>query len=100
MALTNGPLGLPGVPPFEIALPGLPALSLRSKSAYYYLVLAAVVACYLLCLALIRSRLGRALIALRENETLAESVGIDGTHYLVLAAALSAAMAGLGGGLY
>ena len=100
MDLTNGPLGLPGVPPIEITLPGLPALSLRSKSAYYYLVLVAVVACYLVCLALIRSRVGRALIALRENETLAASLGIDGTHYLVVAAVVSAAMAGLGGGLY
>ena len=100
MDLTNGPLGLPGVPAIEIALPGLPALSLRAKGAYYYLVLAAVTLCYLVCAALIRSRIGRALIALRENETLAESVGINGTHYLVLAATLSAAMAGLGGGLY
>jgi len=100
MDLTNGPLGLPGIPHVEIALPGLPVVSLRSKSAYYYLVLAAVVICYLVCLAVIRSRVGRALVALRENETLAESVGIDGTHYLVLAAVISAAMAGLGGGLY
>jgi len=100
MDLTNGPLGLPGVPPVEIALPGLPVLSLRTKAAYYYLVLAAVVGCHLVCLALIRSRIGRALIALRENETLAESVGINGTHYLVLAAVISAAMAGLAGGLY
>lgn len=100
MDLTNGPLGLPGVPPVEIALPGLPVVSLRSKGAYYYLVLAAVVAAYLLCRALIRSRIGRALIALRENETLAESVGINGTHYLVLAALISAGMAGFAGGLY
>ena len=100
MDLTNGPLGLPGVPPVEIALPGLPVLSLRTKTAYYYLVLVAVVVCYLLCLALIRSRVGRALVALRENETLAASLGIDGTHYLVLAATISAGMAGLGGGLY
>jgi branched-chain amino acid transport system permease protein len=100
MTLTNGPLGLPGVPSVEILLPGMPVLSLRSKSAYYYLVLATVVLCYLVCLAVIRSRIGRALIALRENETLAESVGINGTHYLVLAAVLSAAMAGLAGGLY
>jgi branched-chain amino acid transport system permease protein len=98
--LTNGPPGLPGVPPVEIALPGLPALSLRAKSAYYYLVLAAVALAYLLCLGLVRSRIGRALVALRENETLAESVGIDGTHYLVLAAVVSAGMAGFGGGLY
>jgi branched-chain amino acid transport system permease protein len=100
MDLTNGPLGIPGVPPVQIALPGLPVLSLRTKSAYYYLVLAAVAACYLLCHLVIRSRIGRALVALRENETLAESVGIDGTHYLVLAAVISAAMAGLAGGLY
>jgi branched-chain amino acid transport system permease protein len=86
MDLTNGPLGLPGVPPLEIALPGLPALSLRTKPAFYYVVLAAVALSYLVCRALIRSRVGRALVALRENETLAASVGIDGTHYLVLAA--------------
>jgi branched-chain amino acid transport system permease protein len=100
MDLTNGPLGLPGVPPLEIALLGLPALSLRSKTAFYYVVLAAVALSYLVCVALIRSRVGRALVALRENETLAASVGIDGTHYLVLAAMVSAAMAGFGGGLY
>ena len=100
MELTNGPLGLPGVPPLEIALPGLPALPLRTKSAYYYVVLAAVTLCYLVCLGVVRSRVGRALVALRENETLAESVGINVTHYLVLATVVSAAMAGLGGGLY
>jgi branched-chain amino acid transport system permease protein len=100
MDLTNGPLGLPGVPPLEIALPGLPVLSLRTKSAFYYVVVAAVAVCYLVCLALVRSRVGRALVALRENETLAASIGIDGTHYLVLAAVVSAAMAGFGGGLY
>ncbi len=100
MELTNGPLGIPGVPPLELALPGLPALSLRAKSAYYYVVLAAVALSFLVCLALVRSRVGRALVALRENETLAASVGIDGTHYLVLAAVISAAMAGFAGGLY
>jgi branched-chain amino acid transport system permease protein len=100
MDLTNGPLGIPGVPPLEIAVPGLPPLSLRTKAAYYYLVLASVALAYLVCLALIRSRVGRALVALRENETLAASVGIDATHYLVLAALISAGMAGFAGGLY
>src|SRR5262249_45826207 len=100
MALTNGPLGLPGVPPVAIDIPGLPVVSLRSKGAYYYLILAAVLLAYLACLGLVRSRVGRALVALRENEALAQSVGIDATHYLVLAAVLSAGMAGLAGGLY
>jgi branched-chain amino acid transport system permease protein len=95
MDLTNGPLGIPGIPAMEFF-----GLSLRTKGAFYYVVLAAVALCYLVCLALIRSRVGRALIALRENETLAESVGVNATHYLVLATVLSAAMAGLGGGLY
>lgn len=95
MDLTNGPLGLPGVPAPELA-----GWSLRSKSAYYYLVLAAVAGSYVVCRRLVSSRIGRAFLALRENEPLAESVGIDGTRYLVLAAVVSAAMAGLAGGLY
>jgi branched-chain amino acid transport system permease protein len=49
---------------------------------------------------LVLSRTGRAMIALRENEPLATSVGIDVTRYLVLAAVVSAAMAGAAGGLY
>jgi branched-chain amino acid transport system permease protein len=100
MALTQGPLGLPGIPPVELALPGLGAVSLRSKGAYYYLVLGAVVLAYGVCRRLVHSRLGRALVALRENEPLAESVGVDATHYLVLATIVSAGMAGAGGGLY
>jgi branched-chain amino acid transport system permease protein len=100
MDLTNGPLGIPGVPALAVALPGLPELPLRSKPAFFYVVLVAVVAAYLLCRRLIASRIGRALVALRENETLAESVGIDGTHYLVVAAVISAGMAGAAGGLY
>ncbi len=95
MDLTNGPLGLPGIPP-----PVLGPWSLRSKAAYYYLVLAAVFLAWLVCRRLVDSRIGRAFVALRENEALAESVGIDVTRYLVLAAVVSAAMAGLAGGLY
>ena len=100
MELTNGPLGLPGVPPFELAFPGLLALSFRSKPAYYYLVLSVAAATYFICHRLVHSRIGRAFIALRENEALAESVGINGTRYLVLAAVVSAAMAGAAGSLY
>ena len=93
--LTNGPLGLPGVP-----APDFGPWSLRTKPAYYYLVLAAVALSYAVCYRLVRSRIGRAFVALRENESLAESIGVDVTHYLVLAAVASAAMAGLGGSLY
>ncbi|MBI2154951.1 MAG: branched-chain amino acid ABC transporter permease [Candidatus Rokubacteria bacterium] len=100
MELTNGPLGLPDVPPFSLGLPGLFELSIRTKPAAYYLVLAVAGAAYFLCHRLVRSRIGRGFIALRENEALAESVGINGTRYLVLAAVVSAAMAGAAGSLY
>src|SRR2546430_8382581 len=95
MDLTNGPLGLPGVPP-----PTLGPWALRTKTAYWYLVLAAAALTYLVCHRLVTSRIGRALVALRDNEPLAESVGIDGTRYLVLAAVISAPMAGVAGSLY
>ena len=95
MDLTNGPLGLPGVPP-----PELGPWSLRTKRAYYYLVLAAVAASCLACKRLVGSRIGRAFVALRENESLAESIGVDVTHYLVLAAVVSAGLAGMAGSLY
>ncbi len=95
MELTNGPLGLPGVP-----APELGPWSFRTKSAYYYLVLAGVALAWLICRRLVRSRIGRAFLALRENEALAESVGIDVTRYLVLAAVFSAALAGMAGSLY
>jgi branched-chain amino acid transport system permease protein len=40
------------------------------------------------------------MVALKENESLAVSVGIDVTRYLVLAAVVSAAIAGAAGSLY
>jgi branched-chain amino acid transport system permease protein len=95
MELTNGPLGLPGVPAPELA-----GLSFRTKSAYYYLVLLAAAVAYLVCHRLVHSRLGRAFLALRENEALAESVGVDPVRTLVLATVVSAAMAGVAGSLY
>jgi branched-chain amino acid transport system permease protein len=95
MELTNGPLGLPGVP-----APALGAWSFQTKRAYYYLVLAATVLAYVVCHRLVHSRIGRAFLALRENEPLAESVGIDGVRYLVLAAVVSATLAGVAGSLY
>jgi len=100
MELTNGPLGLPDVPPAELSIGGLGELSFRSKPAYYYLVLAVAAVAFFICHRLVNSRIGRAFVALRENEALAESVGINGTRYLVLAAVVSAAMAGAAGSLY
>ena len=98
--LTNGPLGMPNVAAPGIVLPGVGEFVFRSKESYYYLVLAATAASYFVCHRLVRSRFGRACIALRENEVLAQAVGVNGTRYLVVAAVTSAAMAGAAGSLY
>ena len=98
--LTQGPLALTNIPPYTLGFPGLGEYTLWNKIAYYYLVVAVGLVGYLVIGRLVGSRIGRAMIALKENETLASSVGIDVTRYLVLAAVVSAAMAGAAGSLY
>ena len=98
--LTQGPLALNNIPPFTFDLPGLGSYALWSKVANYYLVLAVAIVAYVIIKRLVGSRIGRAMIALKENESLATSVGIDVTRYLVLAAVVSAALAGAAGSLY
>ncbi len=49
---------------------------------------------------LVRSRHGRALLAVREDEVAAESLGVPTTKYKVLAFAVGAAFAGMAGSLY
>src|SRR5260221_3537474 len=98
--LTQGPLALTNIPPYTLGFPGLGNYTLWSKVAYYYLVLALGLIAYVVISRLVGSRIGRAMIALKENETLATSVGIDVTRYLVLAAVVSGAMAGRAGSLY
>lgn len=98
--LTNGPLALPGIPPLTLGSEWTGYVTLWGKAENYYVVLAFIVLAYVIIKHLIQSPYGRAMIALRENETLATSVGVSVTRYLVLAAVISGAMAGAAGGLY
>ncbi len=98
--LTQGPLALNNIPPYSIWLPGIGEYEIWSKVVFFYVVAAVGVACYLIIQRLVQSRIGRAMVALKDNESLAISVGIDVTRYLVLAAVMSAAMAGAAGSLY
>jgi branched-chain amino acid transport system permease protein len=93
--LTQGPMALNNIPPLTLG-----TVTFWRKPANYWVVLAVGVVCYVLIRRLVNSRAGRAMIALRENEPLAVSVGVDVTHYLVLATVVSAAMAGAAGALY
>ena len=98
--LTQGPLALNNIPPFTLAFPGLGEHTLWTKVPNYYVVLTVGALAYVVIRRLVLSRIGRAMIALRENEPLATSLGIDVTRFLVLAAVVSAGIAGAAGGLY
>ncbi|MGQ9366117.1 branched-chain amino acid ABC transporter permease [Azospirillum sp. ST 5-10] len=98
--LTEGPMALTSIPPLSVWLPGEGVVALYSKVPNYYVVLAVGVLCFLVVQRLVRSRVGRAMVALRENESLARSVGIDVTRYLVVATVIAAGMAGAAGCLY
>ncbi|WP_043837575.1 branched-chain amino acid ABC transporter permease [Muricoccus aerilatus] len=98
--LTQGPMALVGIPPFALWLPGRGVVELYAKNQTYWLVLGVAVLAFLVVRQIVHSRIGRALVALRENETLARSVGIRVTHYLVIATVVSAAIAGAAGSLF
>jgi branched-chain amino acid transport system permease protein len=98
--LTQGPLALSNIPPMRMSLPGMEELELWGKVPNYYLMLGLVFISYLVIARLVNSRMGRAMVALRENELLATSVGINVTRYLVFASVVSAALAGAAGALY
>jgi branched-chain amino acid transport system permease protein len=98
--LTQGPMALNNIPVLRLGIPGFFEFAFLRKPANYYLVLAVGALAYLMIQRLVHSRAGRAMIALRENEALAASVGIDVTRYLVLATFLSAGIAGAAGALY
>lgn len=98
--LTEGPMALNNIPPMTLWLPWLGETTFWRKLPNYYLVLAVAAVAFEIIRRLVQSRMGRSLIALRENEPLAMSVGIDVTRSLVVATVVSAAIAGAAGGLY
>lgn len=82
--ITGGPVGLRGI----------------SGYTNIWIVLAAVVFSYGIAYRLTRSQVGRAFIAIREDELAADSMGINTVHHKVLAFMIGAFFAGLAGGLY
>jgi branched-chain amino acid transport system permease protein len=97
MALTGGPFGIHDFRSFS----GLPAGAITYRQAMYVVVVSivavSILLMYLLCE---RTNAGKAFRAIREDEVLAQTLGIDTTRYKLLAFAVSSGFAGLGGGLY
>jgi branched-chain amino acid transport system permease protein len=93
--LTGGPNGIMHIP-----RPSAFGVKLGSPVHLYFIVLALIGLVSFLISRLNDSRLGRALIAMREDETAARACGIDTTRLKMLAFALSAAVAGAMGAVF
>ncbi|MEU4227440.1 branched-chain amino acid ABC transporter permease [Nonomuraea sp. NPDC026600] len=93
--VTGGDIGLQAIPQF-----GIGSFEAGSASAYAYLTWAGLALVMLVTHNVITSRPGRALRALATSETAAASAGIPVGRYKLVVFALSAAFAGLAGGIY
>jgi branched-chain amino acid transport system permease protein len=97
--LTGGAAGLPGVPrPGPINL-GVAVVDPRRPVGFYLLAVTVFLAAFIIQYVLVHSDFGRSLAAIRQDETLAASRGVDVFIHKLAVFALSAAIAGLGGGL-
>ena len=92
---TGGEDGLQGVPRGKLF--GL--LPLMSDITMYYVVVAVFVACFLAISRIVTSPFGQVLKMIRENEPRAISLGYEVDKYKLMAFVLSAALAGLAGGM-
>lgn len=97
--LTNGPKGLPRVGE-SIQSAKLLGFTLNGNLHYYYVILASVLLGVWVCVRLNHSRVGRAWVAIREDEVAAELMGVEVTKQKVVAFGLSAAFAGLAGAIF
>lgn len=93
--LTGGPKGI-----LEINPPVLFGLAFNRPETFYYLVLTFVGLSTFLAKQLNASRIGRAWVAIREDEEAASAMGIDVVRYKLLALSIGCSFAGVGGALF
>jgi len=94
-SFTNGPRGIS-----DIGGPSLFGFEMTSMMNFMYLILLGIGLVVFVTYRLQYSRVGRAWMAMREDEDVAEAMGVFTLKYKLLAFAIGAAFAGLGGGLY
>jgi len=92
---TRGPMGITGIPK-----PSLPWIAFESLTANYYVAFVLVAVIVLIVIRLVASGLGLQMMAVRENETAARSVGVNTTYVKLAAFTISAAMCGALGAFY
>ena len=100
--LTEGPAGIDGVSYDDIPdWPLLPELRGREGRAVfvYWLGIVLLVISYLVCRGIVKSRIGRSLVAIRDNETASAVMGVHRARTKTIVFGISAAMCSLGGSL-
>lgn len=104
--ITNGPQGISLIDPVSIGgfslgeTQSFLGITLPSTYAYYYLFLALSLAIVFISIRLQDSRIGRAWVAIREDEVAAAAMGINTRNVKLLAFAMGASFAGVSGGLF
>ncbi len=104
--ITNGPVGINLIDPIQIAGVSLTksheilGLEFSGAHSYYYVLLFLLLATVFVCIRLENSRLGRAWVAIREDETAAQAMGINTRNVKLLAFAMGASFGGIAGGMF
>jgi branched-chain amino acid transport system permease protein len=104
--LTNGPQGISNIDPISIGGVNLGrtntllGVEVPSVYLYYYLFLALAIAIIVLTIRLQDSRLGRAWMAIREDEIAAKAMGINTRNVKLLAFAMGASFGGVAGAMF
>lgn len=97
--LTNGPKGLPRVGE-KIQEIKLFSFAFREEIHFFYLILFFVIISIFIIRRIENSKIGRAFVAIREDETASEVTGIDTSYIRLLAFVLSSIFAGIAGCIY
>jgi branched-chain amino acid transport system permease protein len=99
-SVTNGTLGLVVAGKPTIYWPGSGVVPVKGPVAWYYLTLVCLSVTVLICSRCLRSWMGRCFGAIRLNEDLARTLGINVFRYKLLSFAIGNALASFAGGLY
>ncbi|MGH8864417.1 MAG: branched-chain amino acid ABC transporter permease, partial [Burkholderiales bacterium] len=104
--LTNGPQGVTLIDPFTIGnfnfarSEAVFGLTFSGPIKYYYLLMLVLLAVIVINLRLENSRIGRAWVAIREDEVAAQAMGINTRNIKLLAFAMGASFGGIAGGMF